>query len=141
MERERRVATRVSARLTPGEGRRFGLTLGAAFLALAGLTLWRRYSLEARALAGLGGALVAAALLVPARLGPVHRFWMALAAAISRVTTPVFLGLVYFVVLTPTGLVRRLAGRNRLARPSLSKSFWVARDVAARRRTDMERQF
>jgi len=135
------VATRVSARLTPGEGRRFGLTLGAAFLGLAGLTAWRGHSLEAGAFAGLGGSLVAAALLVPARLGPVHRFWMALAAAISRVTTPVFLGLVYFVVLTPTGLVRRLAGRNPLARPSLSKSFWVARGVAARRRTDMERQF
>ena len=135
------MATRVSARLTPAEGRRFGLTLGAAFLALAGLTLWRRHSLEAGAFAGLGGGLVAAALLVPARLGSVHRFWMALAAAISRVTTPVFLGLVYFVVLTPTGLVRRLAGRNRLARPSLSKSFWVARGVGARRRTDMERQF
>jgi len=135
------VAARVSARLTPGEGRRFGLTLGAAFLALAGLNAWRGHSLAARAFAGLGSALVAAALVVPARLGPVHRFWMALAAAISRVTTPVFLGLVYFVVLTPTGLVRRLAGRNRLARPSLSSSFWVAREVAARRRTDMERQF
>ena len=135
------MAARVSARLTPGEGRRFGLTLGAAFLVLAGLTAWRGHSLEARAFAGLGGGLVAAALLVPARLGPVHRFWMALAAAISRVTTPAFLGLIYFVVLTPTGLVRRLAGRNRLARPRLSNSFWVARGVAARRRTDMERQF
>ncbi len=135
------MAARVSARLTPGEGRRFGLTLGAGFLVLAGLTAWRGHSLEARAFAGLGAGLVAAALVVPARLGPVHRFWMALAAAISRVTTPVFLGLVYFVVLTPTGLVRRLAGRNRLARPSLSGSFWVARGVAARRRTDMERQF
>ena len=135
------MAARVSARLTAGEGRRFGLTLGAGFLVLAGLTAWRGHSLEARAFAGLGGALVAAALVVPARLGPVHRFWMALAAAISRVTTPVFLGLVYFVVLTPTGLVRRLASRNRLARPSLSSSFWVAREVAARRRTDMERQF
>ena len=103
--------------------------------------LFRSHSLEARVFAGLGGVLGAAALVVPARLGLVHRFWMALAAAISRVTTPVFLGLVYFVVLTPTGLVRRLAGRNRLARPSLSKSFWVARGVAARRRTDMERQF
>ena len=135
------MAARVSARLTPGEGRRFGLTLGAAFLALAGLTAWRGHSLGARAFAGLGGALVAAALVVPARLGLVHRFWMTLAAAISRVTTPAFLGLFYFVVLTPTGLVRRLAGRNRLARPSLSNSFWVAREVGTRRRTDMERQF
>ena len=75
------MAARVSARLTPGEGRRFGLTLGAGFLVLAGLTAWRGHSLEARAFAGLGGGLVAAALLVPARLGPVHRFWMEIGRA------------------------------------------------------------
>ena len=135
------MAARVSARLTPGEGRRFGLTLGAAFLVLAGLTAWRGHSLEARAFAGLGGALVVAALVVPARLGLVHRFWMALAAAISRVTTPAFLGLVYFAVLTPTGLVRRLTGRNQLARPRQAKTFWVARGVESQRKTDMKRQF
>jgi len=134
------VAAGVPARLSSGEGRRFGLTLGAAFLALAGLAAWRGHALEARALAGLGGALAAAALVVPAWLGPVRRLWMALAAAISRVTTPVFLGLVYFAVLTPTGLVRRLAGR-RLARPRHTESFWVARGVVAQQRTDMERQF
>jgi hypothetical protein len=135
------VAAGVSARLSRGEGRRFGLTLGAAFLALAGLAAWRGHSLEARAFVGLGGALAAAALLAPALLGPVRRFWMAFAAAISSVTTPAFMGLVYFAVLTPTGLVRRLAGHNRLARSRHAKSFWVARGVEARRGTDMQRQF
>ena len=32
----------------------------------------------------------------------------------SRVTTPVLLGLVYYMVFTPVGLARRLVGRNPL---------------------------
>jgi hypothetical protein len=127
--------------LSPGDGRRFGFTVGAAFLALAGLAAWRGRLLEAGAFVALGGVLVAAALLVPARLGPVYRWWMALATALSRVTTPLFMGLVYFALLTPTGLMLRLAGRSQLVRPRSTRSFWVTRNPRARRRTDMERQF
>jgi hypothetical protein len=135
------LATGIPARLSPGEGRRFGLAVGTAFLALAGLVLWRGSSFKAAPLAALGLGLIAAGLLVPTRLGPVYRFWMALADRISRVTTPVFMGIIYFVVLTPTGLVLRLLGHNQLVRPRSAGSFWIARDPAARRRTDMARQF
>jgi hypothetical protein len=121
--------------------RRFGLAVGPAFLALAAVAAWRGHVLEAQTLAGLGGALVAGALLAPGWLGPVYRGWMALGATISRVTTPVFMGLVYFAVITPTGLVLRLAGRSRLAHSRRAGTFWVARGAEARRRTDMEHQF
>jgi len=102
---------------------------------------WRGHSLSAGVFAGLGLALLAAAVLVPARLGWVYRAWMALAAIISRVTTPVVLGLAYFALLTPTGLLRRLAGRRPLVRPRSAESVWLPRTPEARRRTDMERQF
>jgi len=88
---------------------------------------------------GVGLALVIAALVVPARLGPINRAWMGLAAAMSKITTPVFMGIVYFAVLTPTGLLRRLAGKNSVLRPRTAKSFWVSR--ADSQRTGMERQF
>ena len=42
-----------------------------------------------------------------ASLGPVERAWMGLAGIISKVTTPIFMSVVYFVVLTPVGLLRR----------------------------------
>ncbi len=135
------MAAGVSTRLSPSEGRRFGLTVGAAFLALAGLAAWRGHSLAPLGFAGLGGALVVTALWVPARLGPVYRFWMGLAAAISKITTPLVLGLVYFAVVTPIGVLLRLARRSQLVRPRANQSFWVAREVEARQRTDMERQF
>ena len=115
--------------------------MGGAFLALAGLATWRGHATEARVFALLGGVLVAAALVVPGRLGPVQRFWMALATAISSVTTPVLMGIIYFLILTPTGWVRRLVGGNRLTRTRTATSFWVDRHADSRRRVDMERLF
>jgi len=130
-----------AARLSPREGRRFGLTLGAAFLALAGVAAWRGHPLEARVFAALGSGSVALALLIPTRLGPVRRAWMAFGEAMSKVTTPLFLGVVYFGLLTPMGLLRRLASRPKLVRPASARSYLVPRASGARRRIDMERQF
>jgi hypothetical protein len=114
------------------------LTVGAAFLALAALLWWRGAQSGGAALGGLGGLLVVGALAIPARLGPVQRGWMALAHAISKVTTPVFMGIIYFAVLTPFGLVRRTFGRSPLHRSRSSPTFWMARPSG---RSDLERQF
>ncbi len=135
------MAARVPARLSAAEGRRFGLTVGIAFAVLGGVAWWRGRVLVTGVALGIGLFLLIAALVVPARLGPVHRAWMGLAAAMSKITTPVFMGIVYFAVLTPTGLLRRLAGKNSLLRPRTAKSFWVSRAADDQRRTGMERQF
>ena len=47
-------------------------------------------------------------------LGPVERAWMGLAHAISKVTTPIVMGVMYLLVLTPVGLLRRRFGGNPL---------------------------
>lgn len=127
--------------MSAAEGRRFGLTVGAAFAGLGGLVWWRGPVLVAGAAVGVGLALGIASLVVPARLGPIYRLWMGLAVLMSKITTPVFMGVVYFAVVTPTGLLRRLAGKNALMRPRTAKTFWVSRAADAHRRTGMERQF
>ena len=115
--------------------------MGAAFVALAGLLWWRGHGAVAPGPAALGTLLVLAGLAVPARLGPVHGAWMGLATALSKITTPIFLGIAYFGVIAPVGLLRRLVGRNSLVRPPSQPSFWIAREPGARRRGDMERLF
>jgi len=135
------LAARVPARLSAADGRRFGLTVGIAFAVLGGVAWWRGRVLVTGVALGIGLFLLIAALVVPARLGPVHRAWMGLATAMSKITTPVFMGIVYFAVVTPTGLFRRLAGKNSLLRHRTAKSFWVSRAADADRRTGMERQF
>lgn len=132
---------RDSVRLTSREGRSFAFPVGVAFLVLAGVLYWWRDHVAAAAVSGgLGAGLLVAGLVMPARLGPLLRAWMALAHALSRVTTPVFMGLVYFGVLTPTGLVRRGIGRNPIRHPAKDDSFWVMRPEG-QRRSDLRRQF
>jgi hypothetical protein len=89
----------------------------------------------------LGGALVIAGLLVPTALGPVNRAWMGLAHLLSKVTTPIFMGVVYFVVLTPISLVMRLVGKNPLVHPAQDRGFWFDRGSEKPEPSRMERQF
>jgi saxitoxin biosynthesis operon SxtJ-like protein len=135
------LETRVPARLSPAEGRRFGLTVGVAFVAVGAVLWWRGHGAAAPVAAAAGTLLVVAGLVTPARLGPVYRGWMGLATVLSRITTPLFLGIAYFGVITPTGLLRRLAGRNPLVRRPSQPSFWIPREAGARRRRDMEHLF
>lgn len=133
------MATRAAARLSPGEGRRFALTLATAFIGLAALLLWRGATRIAAVCGLLGATLALAGLVLPTRLGPVQRAWMGVAHAISKVTTPLFMGLVYYLVLTPTGLLRRGLGSNPLRRARSGQSSWVSRRESPR--SDLTRQF
>jgi hypothetical protein len=135
------MATRVSARLTRREGRRFALTVGGAFLMLAALAWWRGRTLIAASLGALGGALALAGLLVPTYLGPVERAWMKLAHAISLITTPVVMGVMYFGIITPVGRIRKWFGQNSIEHRASATGFWKTRPVGKRRSASMERQF
>jgi hypothetical protein len=131
------------SRLTAREGRRFAWTLAAAFAVLAALASWRGRVGTSLVLAVAAALFFIAGALAPTRLGPVERAWMSLAHAISRITTPVFMGIVYFLILTPTGLLRRAISRKSISPDRSKTTFWVDRpgmDREALRRR-MERQF
>jgi hypothetical protein len=134
------MAARVPARLTAAQGRRFGLTVGGAFLVLAGIAWWRAHIGTATTLGALGGVLAIAGLVVPTYLGPVERGWMALAHAISKVTTPIIMGVLYLLVITPIGWLRRALGGNPLEHTQVAEGFWHPRPEN-RRGGDLRRQF
>lgn len=97
--------------------RRFGLVTAGFIAALfgflfpwlvgAGVPLWPWL---------IGGTLAGWALIAPASLRPVYHYWMRLALGLSRITTPVILGVVFFLVILPVGLLMRLMGHDPLAR-------------------------
>ena len=129
----------VSARLTPREGRKFAFTVGIAFLVLGAISAWRGHYFPPRILGILGGTLLAAGLLVPGRLSGVHRSWMALATAISKVTQPIVIAAVYLLVMTPISGLIRLFGRNPLRHPERDGGFWMP--ASSNGRSDLENQF
>jgi hypothetical protein len=133
------LAPRVSTRLTASKGRRFGFTLGFGFLALGALLLWRDRQIAATVTGGLGSVMLLAGLMIPTLLGPVERGWMALAHAISKVTTPIFMALVYYLTIFPIGTVMRALGRNPLVHAAKDGGFWVVHE--RRNANHMNHQF
>ena len=135
------MAKGIPARLTRAEGRRFGVTVGVAFIVFAALAAWRGHTTVSVALAVLGGGLALSGLLVPTRLGPIERGWMRMAHAISKVTTPVVMAIMFLVVITPIGVLRRAFGGNPLVHEPQGTGFWRHRPADATRSRSLTRQF
>jgi hypothetical protein len=134
------LAAGIPARLTPAEGRKFGLTVGGAFLAVSALLWWRERESVMAVTLTLGTLLILAALLVPGRMGPVYRGWMRFGLALSRITTPIFMSVVFFGVITPLGLIKKLFRGPRLIPSRAAPTYWQDRSRNDRR-GDLNRQF
>jgi hypothetical protein len=140
------MAKRIPARLTASHGRKFGLTVGGAFIVIALiLYFWRGAVVVPRVFGVVGALFIAGGLIAPTHMGPVERGWMKLALLISRVTTPILMGVTYFLVLSPVGVVRRMLGKNALVRlpggaDLAPDSYWFIRRGTVTR-SNLTRQF
>ena len=114
--------------------RSFGWTLSGAFAASAFLNPW------ALAVA----APIALLTLIRAQwLTPLNRAWMKLGELMGAVVNPLMLGLIFFGVFTPTGIVMRLMGRDALTRQwePERRSYWVKRNPPDSTRDSFENMF
>ena len=142
MEGDQGLATGVSARLSAKELRRFGFTVSIPLALLGGVGLWRGHVVLPVVLGGLALILAGLAVVAPSLLGPVHRVWMQVAHALGWFNTRVVLGLVYFAVMTPTGVVMRLVGKDPLDRRLRDRpTYWVEKTPHPDPRGIMERRF
>lgn len=97
--------------------REFGLTTGGIVAGLFGLFFpWVLERPIPRWPWVIAGVLVAWGLVAPASLGPVYRGWMRFGLLLSKVTTPIIMGVVFYLVITPMGLYRRMTGKDSMAR-------------------------
>ena len=136
------LATGISAQLSPAELRRFGVTVAIPLVLLAALGVWRGHTILPALLGGLAAALGGLALLAPGLLSPIHTLWMGGVHALAWVNTRVLLGLVYFLIMTTTGVVMRLMGRDPLDRRLRDRpSYWVERRKQPDPKGSMERRF
>lgn len=133
------MAATAPARLTRRAGRRFAFTVGVALLVLGGLSHWRGHLVAPLVLGALGLALLAAGAVMPGRLDRVYRAWMAVGHGLSKVTTPIVLGILYFFVLTPMRFLLLLWGRRPLRHDARDGSYWAS--VPSGGRSNLHNQF
>lgn len=106
--------------------RKFGLTVGGAFLVLGALSRLLGSGRMAPYVAALGGLLVVTGILAPAALGPVERIWMKLAALMHAVMSVVIVALIFFLVVVPIALARRLLGHDSLKLKRTPRAtYWI----------------
>ncbi len=113
----------------PREWRRFGLSTALVLALATGLLGWRggvSAAVMLGALLGLAG-LALVALAQPRWLRTPYRAGMRVSHALGRVMAPAVLGLVFFLVVTPLGLLLRGLGKDllRLRRNSTNASYWL----------------
>jgi hypothetical protein len=106
--------------------REFGLVVGAVFVLLGAWWIYRgKFNGVAHIVLPLGSALILLGLVLPRALIYPNRAWMKLAEALSFVMTRVILGIVFFLIVTPIGVVKRLFGWDPLnRRGGRSPSYW-----------------
>lgn len=57
-------------------------------------------------------------LVAPDSLRPVYRGWMRFGLLLSKITTPIIMGLVFFALIMPFGLVLKILGKDPMRRRS-----------------------
>ncbi len=109
--------------------RNFGLTFCAVFIAFAGIVYWKHHTINTGLLAASAFFLLSG-LIFPRILKPLQIGWMAFGFALGWINTRLVLGIIFFVVFTPVGLLMRATGKDLLnERIDKSRhSYWIKRD-------------
>jgi len=128
---------------SPRNLRKFGLVVGGVFGLLAVWFWWRGKAFYPYVLIP-GVSLVVFGLIWPKVLKQVYVIWMSLALVLGLIVSTALLTILFYLVVTPVGLVARLSGKDFLSQkldPN-ANSYWIARDRSIpRRRNDYEQQF
>jgi hypothetical protein len=86
---------------------------------------------------------LALTLIRPSLLHPANRLWTRFGLLLSKVTNPIFTGLLFFLVITPVGLFMRLTGKDflRLRRDLSASTYWIERLPPGPKPESMPQQF
>jgi hypothetical protein len=93
--------------------------------------------------AGISAAFALLAALKPALLAGLNRWWIKLGILLGKVVSPIALGLLFYGVLVPIGVMMRIAGKDplRLKRDAAMTSYWVRREPPGPPPDSMTNQF
>jgi hypothetical protein len=121
--------------------RQFGVTLGVAFLVIAGVLFLRQKYVGAAWCSVVAGAFLIAGAVSPVSLGTVYIGCMRFASILERISTRIVLILLFYLIITPFGLVMRLFRADPLERKNKAGTCWKKKEKVAFNPSDYERRF
>jgi hypothetical protein len=123
--------------------REFGHIVGVVFAALGGWWIYRgRFPSINLVFISLGFTLMVFGAVFPRALVYPNKAWMKLSEGMAYVSTRVILAIVYFLILTPIGVVKRATGWDPLHRREKNReSFWRPYSERQRNKRHYEKMF
>lgn len=126
-----------------GSERGFGLVFAVVF-AIVGFwpLLWGHGTVRIWALV-VAAVFFALAYLAPSVLKPLNRLWFLFGMLLSKIVSPIVMGIIFFGTVTPTGLLRRLRNPDPLHQKldKSAKSYWVIRGSDQAVGSSMRKQY
>ena len=62
-------------------------------------------------------------------LTPLNKLWFKLGIFLGKIVTPLVMGVIFFFVVTPIGLIMRIVGKDLLnLKYNLNKSYWIKKN-------------
>lgn len=122
--------------------KKFGITMGMAFLVIAFFILIRhKHNIIPASIISV--VFFIFALTVPILLKPVYIIWMRLAYILAWINTRLILFILFYVIFTPIGVGIRLFGVDLLNRKieKNKESYWIPKEKKEFNPLDYERQF
>ena len=73
-------------------------------------------------------------------LTPLNRLWFKFGKLLGSIVAPIIMGIVFFIIVTPTGFIMRIFGKDLLNKKynNKSKSYWINREKS---KGTMKQQF
>ena len=108
--------------------RSFGLVFFIVFLLVALYPL--TYSGEVRIWSTIISLIFLVLGLLNSRiLTPLNKFWFKIGIFLGKIISPLLMGIIFFLVVTPIGLIMRLLGKDILnLKYNKNKSYWIEKN-------------
>jgi len=124
------------------ELRNFGIVMAAVSGVIGGYMLWQDKGFFYLFFA-VAAALLVSGIAFPGVLAPLHMVWMGIAVVAGFFVSRGILIALFYLVLTPLGLVLRMTGRDFLSRKfdRNGSSYWISTSPKEHDASAAERQF
>jgi hypothetical protein len=127
--------------ISAGELRNFGLMMAVMISAVFGLLLpWVFAMVVPLWPWGVSGLFLFWSLIHPASLRLVYDLWMKLAVVLSWINTRIILGLAFFIIFVPLGLMMRVFANDPMRRKTTDAPSYRV-EAAENSKNDIERPF
>ena len=122
--------------------RSFGLVFAAVFAIVAAWPLIHGEEIRWWS-AGLAAAFLLVAFTIPHILHPLNRVWTAFGLLLHKIVSPIIMGAIFFVAVTPTALLMRILGKTPmpLRFDPKATSYWIVRTPPSPAGDTMKNQF